>query len=69
MTLMMEMLLVVYSGPATVLSISHSLFHLLSQVNIVIIPILEVKEMRWQSRRSGLLEVTQLGSGQGGTQT
>lgn len=59
MALMMKMILVIYSGPTTVLSISHSLFHLFSQVGTVIIPILEVKELRGQNRRRALPEVTQ----------
>lgn len=50
MALMMKVILVLYSGPTTMLSISHSLFHLFSQVGTVIIPILEVKELRCQNR-------------------
>lgn len=63
MALMMKMILVIYSGPTTVLSISHSLFHLFSQVGTVIIPILEVKGLRCQNRPRALP------SGRGGAGT
>lgn len=47
---MMQMILDIYSGPVIVLSISRSLFYLISQTDSIIIPILEVNGLRHQRR-------------------